>query len=157
MSAALVVEDRLDRRHWFVNWLSPGPLFADTSQQAIRIYEIFEPRTILLDYDLGGGISSEPFAHYLVAGGFSGRVTIISENPFGMLVLSRILPKAIIKPFPMLMREVERSWQLSDQVGREAVALAKTLANFSSRGCFLRTYFPLIFNKLCVFCGPRSR
>jgi hypothetical protein len=116
MSAAIVLEDNLGRRNWFVNWLKPGPFFADTPEQAIRIYEIFKPRTILLDYDLGRGVSSEPFAHYLAASRFAGRTIVVSENPFGMLVLARILPSASVMPFPVLRRTIEQSW---DAAGTE--------------------------------------
>ena len=71
-SAILVLDDSILRRNFFVNWLSPGPFFADTSEQAIRIHEHFEPHTILLDFDLGYGVDSTPFARYLAAAHFTG-------------------------------------------------------------------------------------
>jgi CheY-like chemotaxis protein len=111
VSAALVLDDSILRRNFFVNWMEPGPFFADTPQQAIKIFDDFAPNLILLDYDLGMGVDSTSFACHLAQIRSNGKVIVTSENPFGWASLGHIIPSAIIKPFPMLRREIERSYE----------------------------------------------
>ena len=65
--ATLFVDDDLRRRHFAVNWI-PNVFLAHDVDGAIEILRQLEmgrhPRdTVLLDFDLGVGLSSEPLAH----------------------------------------------------------------------------------------------
>jgi hypothetical protein len=91
----------------------PRAFLTHTAEEAIRIFEAFQPATVLLDYDLAPGISSEPVAHHLAAVRFTGRTVVHSENPFGWQVLGRILPTAQIVPFTLFRRKIECTWDRS--------------------------------------------
>jgi len=113
--ATLVVEDNTNRRHWFVHHV-PQAFLVEGNDEAIRVFEQFAPwDNIILDFDLAPGIDSVPFARYLAEVKFNGHVVVSSENPFGMQVLSRILPTAEVLPFHLLRREVEWAWGVAGE------------------------------------------
>jgi hypothetical protein len=96
----LVLDDSIGRRNWFLSkHRVPRSFVAATNESAIRIVNSFKPEFIFLDFDLGLGVSSEPFAKHLREISFTGDIVIHSDNPFGREVLSRILPAAKILPF----------------------------------------------------------
>jgi hypothetical protein len=96
---ALIVEDDIGRRYWFLSrYRLPHAFLAATSDQAIRLIRELEP-TVFLDYDLAPGITSESVARFLAATNYRGQVFIHSENPFGREVLKRILPAATVVPY----------------------------------------------------------
>lgn len=111
--AILFVDDDLRRRHFAVNWM-PRAFLAHDVDGAIKILRQLEfgrhPQDlVMLDFDLAPGLTTEPIAHHLAGSRFAGHVIVHSENPFAWQLLSRILPSAVIKPFPVLRSEIEHS------------------------------------------------
>ncbi|MGA3293788.1 MAG: hypothetical protein ABSE45_07370 [Candidatus Acidiferrales bacterium] len=100
-STVLVVEDKIDRRAWFVSrYRVPRALLASTAVEANRTLSQFLIDVVFLDYDgEKPGETFEPVARYLSTTNYRGKIFIHSLNTFGAQVLKRILPSAALVPF----------------------------------------------------------
>ena len=115
--AVLFVDDSISRKNFAVNFI-PRAFITGDCEDAIKILQQFEfgrcPHDlVMLDFDLGPGLTTEPIARYLAATKFPGRVISHSENPWGWQLLSHILPSLVLKPFPVLRREIQQTWETS--------------------------------------------
>jgi CheY-like chemotaxis protein len=96
-AVVLCVDDDLARRHFYLSkHRLPDVFVAHEVAEAIELIDRVKPSWIFLDYDLAPGIDSTAIAEHLSATNFAGTVVIVSENPFGQAVLSKLLSRAVM-------------------------------------------------------------
>jgi hypothetical protein len=118
----LVIDDAISRRHWFISKHRLGSHLthlAHTPEYAIELIKNYPLDWIWLDYDLAVGIDTAPVAWFLLNSGYSARITIHSQNEFGVEVLRTLLMRSKAKID--VARYGEFEIQRSNAAGQQAV------------------------------------